>query len=332
MFKGGPQRIIVKCARSAETIRSETRRVTESMAELGPLGEALGHIEQALHSLPHNHLHYYRQAPIEGESLLCALARGAWNDAAKSQLEAILSLERRCYEHRSADSFLQIRPSDLLTLSAVDSGRADQSLAFLKDAATSAQKLGHWPTNTPSPADMVGQVRSVVAEWSTRLTREEPLLGIGQHGDLNPGNVLIPAPGKVVLIDFARLGRWPVGYDIARLATMLRIRLTDQTTHLDWVENRIRAWASEPFCSTGGAVDPARSVCPWAAYCDQVFLDSIKSRQPDQQQTLLRDYRLGTLWDLIKVLSYADLSIFKRLWALVGCWQLSECLTVGKKP
>jgi hypothetical protein len=312
----------VKCARDADIIRSETKRV-KSFSELGPLAEALCPIEHELHSLPGDAVHYYTQALIDGEPLLSLLGRAPWGEASMAHLDAILSLERRCYEAAPGDLFALTRVDELLSLTPIDCGRALQSLAFLEKAGATAKQLGHWPSDVPTPAETAEAVRPVINTWNTWTASLGRLKCIGQHGDLNPGNVIITVAGKAILIDFARLGRWPVGYDIARLATMLRIRLTDSTGHRDWMENRLISWAAEPFCCRE-SVKLETSLCPGSAYCDQNFMDSIQTREPAEKRQLLRGYQVATLWDLIKVLSYADLSVFKRLWVLVECWRLQR--------
>ncbi len=217
-LQGGAQRIIVKCARDAELIRPDIR-VRDFLAELGPLAEALAPTEHELHPLPRNLGHYYRQAEIQGEPLLAQLAGRSWDADAQRCLDGILSIEIRCYDRPSGEPFARIRPEKRFPLTPVDRGRASNSLKFLNDVGGAIQGLGQWPSTIESISEITDGVSSMLSQWDSILTSEEDLLGVGQHGDLNPGNVLVPTPGKIVLIDFARRGRWPVGYDIARLAT-----------------------------------------------------------------------------------------------------------------
>lgn len=172
----------------------------------------------------------------------------------------------------------------------------------------------------------------IIEHWKDLLGRQDDLLSVGQHGDMNPGNVLVPAPDRVVLIDFSRLGTWPVGYDVARLAAILRIRLTDHAGQRDWMQNRLYYWMREGFCSIDTASDPSAAVCPAATYCDQRFRGFVETREPSEREPMVRGYRLGTLWDLIRVLSYGDLSPFKRLWVLISCWRLGRSLKFVAEP
>lgn len=330
--QGGAQRIIVKCARDREVIEDETRRVRSALGELGPLAEVLAPIDQQLHLLSDNRGYYYRQAEITGESLLSTLQRTTWRPEAESCLAAIMDLEGRCYSRGSGRPFGRLRPIERFLLSPIDAGRAQQSLSFLVDAGGTLVEMGEWPEGYPTAREVSAEVSWIIEHWKDLLGRQDDLLSVGQHGDMNPGNVLVPAPDRVVLIDFSRLGTWPVGYDVARLAAILRIRLTDQAGQRDWVQNRLQYWMREDFCSIDNANDPSAAVCPAATYCDQRFRVFVETRDPSEREPMGRGYRLGTLWDLIKVLSYGDLSPFKRLWVLINCWRLGRLLKFVAKP
>lgn len=293
----------------------------------------LAQIDQKLHQLPGRLGYYYLQAKIEGDTLLSILSQKPWNADAQKILDVILTLETRCYDRPASEPFTRVKPIEKFALSRDDLGRASQSIEFLGNVGSCAEELGQWPSGVPSARTIAETMSEVLHKWKSLLSSEDDLLCVGQHGDLNPSNILVPVPGSVVLIDRSRLGHRPVGYDIARLAVLLRIRLTDHDKHRDWAENRLRVWAKEEFCSLEAEQDTASSVCPWATYCDQRFRAFLQKRPPNERQSMARGYRLGTLWDLTKVLSYADLPPFKRLWALVECWRLSDSLgfTASKK-
>jgi len=330
--QGDAQRMIVKCARDREVIEDETRRVRSSLGELGPLAEVLAPTDQQLHLLPDNRGYYYRQAEITGESLLSTLQHMTWGLEAERCLAAIMDLEGRCYSRGSGRPFGRLRPIERFLLSPIDAGRAQQSLSFLVDAGGTLEEMGEWPAGHPTAREVSAEVSWIIEHWEDLLSRQGDLLSVAQHGDMNPGNVLVPALGRVVLIDFSRLGIWPVGYDVARLAAILRIRLTDHAGQRDWVQNRLQYWMREDFCPIDNANDPSAAVCPAAAYCDQRFRVFVETRDPAERESMVRGYRLGTLWDLIKVLSYGDLSPFKRLWVLINCWRLGRSLKFVAEP
>ena len=320
--EGSQQRIIVKCARDRETIESEAEGFNKYLGELGPLGEVLVPFEHQVHQLPRRRGYYYRQQRIWGETLGSVLKGVGWGAEAREILDRILGLEKRCYRVRGGEGLASVKATARFGLGVVDLERAKQSLEFLEGVGAWADKLGQWPDDVSPVSEVTGEVSAMLVDWERLLSSVGDLQCVCQHGDLNVGNVLIPPQGNVVLIDLARLGRWPIGYDIGRLAVMLRMRMTDHHRSRDWVENRLKVWCSEEFCAVGGS-DVDSSVCPWAMHCDQEFGALLLDRNVEEREAVLRGYQLGTLWDLIKVLSYGDLSPFKRLWALVAAWRLA---------
>lgn len=323
--QGGAQRLIVKCARNAALIRPDIQ-VGDFLAELGPLAEILAPLEQQLHPFPDKVGFYYRQAEIKGETILELLRSHPWDEKTKQTLDALLSVEIRCYSRLSNEPFGSEEPARIFPLSVIDRGRALDSIEFLGDLGHLLREKAQWPSMLPEPAPLCKAMSTVIETWDSIVGGEKELLCVGQHGDLNPGNVLVPAVGKVLLIDLARRGRWPVGYDISRLATMLRIRLTGATRGGDWIENRLSDWFSDEFASVDRDVHAPSGLCPAADYCDQMFRIYLQSRAPTQRDHIIRGYKLAALWDLIKVISYADLSPFKRLWAFGSCWRLARNL------
>jgi hypothetical protein len=88
----------------------------------------------------------------------------------------------------------------------------------------------------------------------------------------------------------------------------------------------IRDWAREDFCLIDKRADIESASCPQAVYCDQAFRDVMLAHPTRERKILARGYTLGTLWDLIKILSYFDLSPFKKAWAMLACWRLAKRL------
>jgi hypothetical protein len=165
--------------------------------------------------------------------------------------------------------------------------------------------------------------------WSDSLLTGVDLKTLVQHGDLNPGNVLVRRSQSVeaVLIDLSRLGPWHVGYDLSRLALMLRLRLLDVTGQKDWMPEGLEKWVGESLVCINKEIIPDSKSCPEGVYCDQQFRLYLNDLAPDQKDNVAYGYKLGTLWDLIKVISYHDISPYKRIWALIECWKLKNTLT-----
>ncbi len=242
---------------------------------------------------------------------------------------ALTGLE--CAHYSRNNQFGKIRPEKKFILTPIDTGRATESLPILLDFGEVMQDAGEWPPHVPEASELVARAKPVIEKWRDHMQAEEDLLMVVQHGDLNPNNALVSGTGEIVLIDLARLGNWPVGYDLCRIAAMLRFRLVDSERGRDWVSNNLRVWSGEQFCRLSDDGSAEDSLCPPAAHCDQAFLGFVKTRPSGERETLLRGYLLGTLWDTIKVLSYVDLSAFKRTWALVVCWQLIEELQLASE-
>lgn len=143
-----------------------------------------------------------------------------------------------------------------------------------------------------------------------------------QHGDLNPRNVMVSPAGRPVLIDLPRLEHWPIAYDIARLSLQLRTRLTDEAGHLDFFPDHLDKWIGEPVGDITHPTDVTDSICPPAVHCENTLCSWLRSKAPQTQEMVIRSFELGTMWDLVKITSYGDLSVFKRLWALHECDRL----------
>jgi hypothetical protein len=102
--------------------------------------------------------------------------------------------------------------------------------------------------------------------------------------------------------------------------------LTDHLQDRDWFEHRLGVWLEEKFAEPFPTASNAASNCSSALSCDEQFGQFISTRTPSERNTIIRGYRLGILWDLIKVLSYTDISPSKRLWALIEVWRIRETL------
>jgi hypothetical protein len=215
------------------------------------------------------------------------------------------------------------------TLSPVDVGRLESSAEFIAELGDVLVRDALWPDDIPAPRKMSEDVVLLAQRWSTDEITDVCLAEAVQHGDLNPGNVMIDSDGVPVLIDFQRLGRWPLGYDLARLSGLLRIRVTDAASKEDWLPFKLRSWVKDSE-GIGLEANGRVSICSEAHFCEAEFLRYI-SGLPVKQQTRVRyGFYLGALWDLLKICSYQDISVFKRAWALSMAWRLSRNLRLSR--
>jgi hypothetical protein len=115
------------------------------------------------------------------------------------------------------------------------------------------------------------------------------------------------------------------GYDLARLALTLRLRLVDRAEQQDWLPFGLTDWLEEHVADIAADSEPS-GTCPAAMLCDERFRKFVE-RAPERDREILRHgYRLGSMWDLVKVVSYQDASQFKRLWALLELDRLATAL------
>jgi len=61
---------------------------------------------------------------------------------------------------------------------------------------------------------------------------------------------------------------------------------------------------------------------------NQQFRTYLDAQPHDQRHKMAYGYKLGTLWDLIKVISYQDLSPYKRIWACAETFRLKNILAL----
>ena len=197
----------------------------------------------------------------------------------------------------------------------VDRGRFETSLAFLIPLAQTMASRGLLKRTDRELNALKNRMLRLLEGWDSNPVVTKETFLVLQHGDFNPGNVMLTSTGDLALIDLARFGDWPPGYDLARLALTLRLRLVDRTDQLDWLPFGMMEWLEEHVADIAPDVKPS-GTCKAAMLCDETFRKFVQSSPEADRQTLRHGYRLGSMWDLIKIVSYQDVSQFKRLWAL----------------
>jgi hypothetical protein len=314
--------VILKLARNEEAISHELRAQTDHLTELAPFGARFALIQPELHRLRDGSGVYYRQMPVQGVTLLKHCLTHPLDD----NLIALGRVTRLCIRVLKAVPVVD-RPSTLarnhFVLSPVDIGRLETSAQFLAELGSALAVAKLWPTMFPAPRLLSGEVTEMVRNWSSDELTDVMLPEAVQHGDFNPGNVMLDAEGEPVLIDNQRLRRWPLGYDMARLAGLLRIRLTDVRDRSDWLPFHFASWCEKSLeeVKESSVVDP---ICPEAAFCENEFFSYVAELPPQAAAIVAYSYRLGSLWDLIKIISYQDVSPMKRAYALARCWLLAK--------
>jgi hypothetical protein len=320
-----PERsLILKVARSEATVAHELRAQKDHLAELAPFGARFVPIEPELHRLRDGSGVYYRQMPVQGPTLLryCLTHDEADNVAVLGRVV------RLCIRVLNAVP-VEGRPNEVartrFELSPIDIGRLETSAEFLAELGDALVVGRLWPSGFPAPASIAREVTELARGWAEDELTDVRLAEAVQHGDLNPGNVMLEADGEPVLIDCQRLQRWPLGYDVARLSGLLRIRLTDVRDRSDWLPFKFASWCQE-FGTDINDGSELGSTCPEAAFCESEFLRYLAGLKPEAAASVRYGYRLGSLWDMIKITSYQDISPMKRALALIRCWVLARRL------
>lgn len=324
---GGHHSVVIKVAQNEQIIQHEINAQKIYFDRLGPLNAHLGYLLPEKKDLLSTLGVYYLQALVEGDPLLELLRGNEWPHN-RSFLEPVVDLCLDVYKH-VVPAELAVSPArDLFKLSPTDIGRLETSVKFLVDLSNTLQSQGFWPVARTSPSIMGDEIIDLAKTWSDSQLIDVDLKTLVQHGDLNPGNVLVRRSqnAEAVLIDLSRLGPWHVGYDLSRLALMLRLRLLDVIGQKDWIPEGLGKWVGESLVCIDKEIIPDSKSCPEGVYCDQQFRLYLSELAPDLKNIIAYGYKLGTLWDLIKVISYHDISPYKRIWALIECWKLKNML------
>jgi hypothetical protein len=320
-----PRAIVVKAAKDKEILLSEAESVKTYFGALGALTPHVLSPEQQIHNLTNGY--YIRQPVIPGTDLL----RLIYTSTAVSEALVAVSakrvasvLARCCFDGARADSEAPLLAKFHLTH--LDQSRFRASLEQLRLVGATLKLRKMWPQYFPDVEGIGDLMRRIVDDWNRHehLRRRVPFMV--QHGDCNPGNILIDGD-DFMLIDVARLARWPVGYDLSRLAIQLRSFLPDHEGGSDFFADGLPEWLSQTVAAVGQArrLEAAGGVCPLADACDEAF--EIAANEYGMRSDDVRyAYSVGTLWDLIKIVSYGNLSVFKRTWALLECWRLVKRL------
>jgi hypothetical protein len=327
-FDNRPQSIALKVARDEHIIQAEVDAPSKYIGELGPLNGRLGFFDPKKKRLATAGGLYYRQALENGKQLI-ELLPGRNRKASEKILAPVVrlcidvakSVPGRCGNVIANEKF---------KLFPIDISRLESSALFVAELGDTLLSQGYWPTSTAEPEELTAEVTELAKTWNGSRLTSLTLRTVLQHGDLNPGNVLIreDQDGVPILIDLSRLGQWPIGYDLCRLALMLRLRLMDAHKQADWLPDGLVRWAGEPVAYLNGDEKSHPVLCLEAKYCDfqfKKFLEGVTN--PENKKLMAYGYKLGTLWDLIKIVSYQDVSVFKRVWAFIEAWKLKRTLT-----
>ena len=321
--KGRPAGLVLKIATKRELLQPEAEVAKSHSEELHVFGGCINDAVGGVRQLGDKPVFYIILASLPGKSLFQLFEHGPKAEA-RAALTSLLDMlvEQYTYaaetytgEEVPADQCFSFRPDH--------PHRVYDSCNDLEIMSETLARRREWPLNIGSPRTIFKGVRRMAKRWSDLLKSiSVPFLAF-QHGDLHAGNVLVLG-NQLKFIDFGRIGQLAVGYDISRLATQARVFFTDRHGYSDWISNGLRSWVQDEFAAFNATI--GSQGCPWATQCDLAYQRFIETRPTADRRKLQQIYEAATLSDLLRILSYQNISAFKRIWAAVACWQLGNRL------
>ena len=324
-----PRHLVVKIAARPSIIDRETRVLDEFLGE-GQDFAAMCARPRPIKQLPEHLGVYAIQEALPGPTLA-----SLWDPQRKTRhltsrqttaMRAVIDIELSQYGRGWTDpKGDDKRKQERIALTPIDLYRAKKSCTELLPMAQVIAKKRGWPVGIPSPTITFKRIERLLAAWPNVVRSTPPLYWVLQHGDLNPHNVILGEAGQITFIDLARLDQWPVGYDLCRLAIQLRIRLVDRSCGVEWVQNNLPTWGAELVFDLGNTDTARARRCPPAALCEQQLGQWIAKHS--NSGSVLAGINLCIAMDLVRIISYADLAPFKRLWAAINLARVYESLT-----
>ncbi|MBK9241036.1 MAG: aminoglycoside phosphotransferase family protein [Acidobacteria bacterium] len=321
--EGTRKSVIVKLAKADATIQDEIEAPNRYLKELGHLNGILGSLNPEKVHLRESGV-YYRQAHVDGTSLLDAVLTSA------DPAALVRPVAELCTQVRGADLAAcgLSAAGDHFRLTALDISRFETSAAFLQTLWEAMREEGMMDGVVEGPDEVVSALLTHIVNWADWEMLRTTVRTAVQHGDMNPRNVMLRKDGRVVLIDLARLRPWPVGYDLSRLSLMLRLRTVDYSSRREYLPGAVQLWLADRVAEVGVNRRDGQ-LCPAASCCDQVYQLFLTESDPAEAPSLTLSYQLGTVWDLVKIVSYQDLSVFKRVWAVIELYRLLRRIDDG---
>jgi thiamine kinase-like enzyme len=155
------------------------------------------------------------------------------------------------------------------------------------------------------------------------------------HGDLHSRNILVSGnPPRLIFIDFANSKQDHFMKDLAKLETDLLFRVmdTNRWNHTDW--SRIVDWSALlPLYSRNslfhdGAKIKTTKEFQWVVDLIGALRNGLKSINADLDET---QYLIGLFHFTLKLLSYPDVTIQRKAFAIQYCDVLLKAISAGPR-
>ncbi len=318
-----PRSVVCKVSRDVFPLEQEMKRVRDAMRSYqNHLGPPPAYLNSAPKEMGDEDAWYIVQVTVPGENLESILAEG---EAVKEQeLSIVLEYVARFANAPNPKWVSERAILPALKVDEQDIERFDTSRKSLSRLAAVARRDGYLDDPLMEPAS-IERFAKMMRNWNTEISRFGPVPHLEQHGDFNARNIFV-SNGTVQLIDFARYGPWPVGYDLTRLELQLLLRGMDSFTGEDQFPSSLPAWSrlweavrkGDPDQPGGSAVEPRHQRML------QILHDIARIRRDAMAKLLPKKsaaerYHLISLlrtFDAVRICSYQDASPFKQLWFL----------------
>lgn len=248
--------------------------------------------------------------------------------------------------HSIQSTSASLDPSNRFYLTSIDLERFDSSASQLSELAQVCIQKGYFSDDILSVSRIQRFQREIVHNWKANLvsTPSSSIVFHEQHGDLNPRNLILSTP-SLQLIDFARFGLWPIGYDLIRLQMQLLLRLIHSASMEDVFPEHLPEWIAlwhsflEGDINSIGTDPPSlnssaslNQTCLWFLFKLEEYLNKLfdYSDLKDNEVEFRRCAFITRTFEAIKMCSYQDSTWFKRLWFLliaVECAQKADLVT-----
>jgi hypothetical protein len=321
------ERRVIKASRERGQLVEEVEAPETYSGRLGGFSGRLVFRGSEIKELGNGRGYYFSLAVAQGRCLIEISDEGERRNAVDAVVAfALAECRRSVREHQMS----RLRYGVMLPLTNMDVSRVRSSVPFLVKLGNAVSRRGLWPRIGLSPSEAARHALKVAEGWQHFAFAGASGAACVQHGDMNLRNVFIEEGWHVSFIDPARLRDWPLGYDLARLGIQLRVQWWDGREGRDYFPEEFAKW-----CVSAGGVARQAGVanvgggCSEADACDDAMALLCRELSGEKGREVWRGYNIARMWDLLKVISYSDISPFKRLWAMTAVAMLFREVTKG---
>ena len=319
---GTPVSIVCKVSRDRRSLEREIERIGRAMESYEIFASYLVPPKSPPKEVGTDDAWYIVQATAPGHSIENLIS--ASEEIDEPQLEMLVKHSSQLMTDVK-DKPAMISPMPALEMTEQDIARFETTAQALQKLVVLCRGRGLISDKVLVP-QKIEVLMDLVRHWNSRVVNAfNPAPHIKQHGDYNVRNIFIKGE-KLQLIDFARYGRWPIGYDVTRLELQLLLRGIDTFSKDHEFPDRLRLWETlweavrpaSPDNRALVAVDPAHApllkiIDSLARIRQQAFTRLVPDYTPEQQHRLIS---LMRAFDALKICSYQDTSVFKHVWFL----------------